>query len=312
MLRRDQKEEGLLIAVSALSLVLVISILSGSHYGWQVQEAWKRIQSPQAEENNRQAQDDTYETYSLQDVHSPSQTSALDPMAGIIGVVPNNSGFASFTVREWLPWMTEAVVLHYSGVSIPELRVRFGKSDHHLRNIMNTEQAKNIVLEIERRAIKHASDTMQDRINSIKSRALDAMSEMLDNTELKAAKPFSFWDASRKTLETVSRMDTPQTKNTNVNITQNILSSDVLERLRSAPTLQHIEVPRNVEYLGAPPSTGRDQKELHGRGVHTPADQSEERSSLSLAGSPPSEQSVGLSSVQTSILVDEAPRSVQE
>lgn len=51
-------------------------------------------------------------------------------MAGAAGRVLNRSGFASFIVKDWTPWMTEAVILHASGMSVPELRVRFSKDRH--------------------------------------------------------------------------------------------------------------------------------------------------------------------------------------
>lgn len=187
-------------------------------------------------------------------------------MAGAVGTVPNRSGFASFIVKNWEAWMTEVVILHLSGMSIPELRHRFERTDTHLRNILNTEQAKNIVREIQSKTLAREMEDAPARISALKMKALNTMDEMLGDEEMKKKSPFAFWDASRKTLETVSRLDstisTPSPQHhTNVqqNIQQNILnaSPDVLSQLRNAPSLSHSlsEIPQNVEYLGSPPSS---------------------------------------------------------
>lgn len=197
-------------------------------------------------------------------------------MAGAVGTVPNRSGFASFVVKNWEQWMTELVILHMSGMSIPELRVRFGKTDQHLRNILNTEQAHKIVADTKARAIATATDNAKEHIQSIRAQALSHMSHFMnDEADLRTERPFAFWDATRKTLETVSRMDTPAAPTNVTNIQQNILnaSPDMLARLRNTPSLAAVEIPTNVEYLGSPPPSGQNAGAIHGRGVSTTENQ---------------------------------------
>lgn len=195
-------------------------------------------------------------------------------MAGAVGKVPNRSGFASFVVKDWQAWMTEAVILHASGMSIPELRVKFGRTDQHIRNVLNTEQAKEIVRKIESHATKSLATSSSSKIAFIKEAALSSMQEMLANDALKQNSPFAFWDAARKTLDTVSRMSAPApappASAPTVNIQQNIVNATptMLSQLRSAPSLASIEVPDNVEYLGSPPPAGQDKGAVLGSGVH--------------------------------------------
>lgn len=194
-------------------------------------------------------------------------------MAGAAGRVLNRSGFASFIVKDWMPWMTEAVILHASGMSVPELRVRFQKTDTHIRNILNTEQASEIIRKVQSQALKDISANASERVVAIREAALSQMQELVTNEELKATSPFAFWDATRKTLETVNRLEapTPQTQQ-NISIQQNVqnivnTSPDILSRLRSAPSLNSLEVPENVEYLGSPPPVGQSAGAILGAGI---------------------------------------------
>lgn len=195
-------------------------------------------------------------------------------MAGAVGKVANRSGFASFVIKDWQAWMTECVILHASGVSVPELRVRFQKTDHHIRNILNTKEATEIIRKIQSEALKSLSISSSTRISALKDAALSQMEEMIQNTELKEKSPFAFWEATRKTLDTVSRLEAPapppvQQNNNTVNIQQNIVSAspNMLNQLRSAPSLSSLDVPTNVEYLGSPPASREDSEPVLGSGV---------------------------------------------
>lgn len=192
-------------------------------------------------------------------------------MAGAAGKVLNKSGFSSFVVKEWAPWMTEAVILHASGMSIPELRIRFGKTDNHLRNLMNTSQATEIIQKISAASLQRIEKTASEKITTIREKALDNMLEMVSNDELKTASPFAFWDASRKTAETVSKLDAApvavQQNTVNQNIQQNFIASpELLASLRNAPSMTPIEVPANVQYLGSPPPAGSSTQGVLGSG----------------------------------------------
>lgn len=185
-------------------------------------------------------------------------------MAGAAGKVLNRSGFSSYVVKRWEPWMTEAVVLHASGVSIPELRIRFGRTDQHLGNLMRTTQATDIINTISAASLSRVQLTSAEKILSIKEKALDNMLEMVSNDDLKVTSPFAFWDASRKTAETVSKLDTTPVVNNNTTVSQNIqnnfiASPELLASLRNAPTMTPIEVPANVQYLGSPPAGNATQ-----------------------------------------------------
>lgn len=181
-------------------------------------------------------------------------------MAGAAGHVRNNSGFASFRVKTWMPWMTEMVILHASGVSIPELCIRFDKTATHLSNIIRTKEATDIIRKIQLESMKATASTSSEKITAIKDMALNNLLNFLANETLREEAPMSFWDQSRKTLETVSKMESPAAapvSSTTTNIQQNFIASpDLLDKLRSAPTMTPLQVPANVEYLGPPPATG--------------------------------------------------------
>lgn len=192
-------------------------------------------------------------------------------MAGAAGKVLNKSGFSSFVVKEWASWMTEAVILHASGVSIPELRIRFGKTDQHLRNIMNTSQATEIIRKISAASLQRVEKSATEKIAAIREKALDNMLEMVSDSKLKEASPFAFWDATRKTAETVSKLESPtvsvQQNTVNQNIQQNFIASpEMLAAFRDAPTMTPIEVPENVQYLGSPPTAGSSTQGVLGHG----------------------------------------------
>lgn len=187
-------------------------------------------------------------------------------MAGAVGNVPNRSGFANFVVKHWEAWMTEMVILHMSGMSIPELRHKYDRTDKHLRNVLNTIEAKNIVREIQAQNLAREMEAAPAKIDALKLQALNTLGEMLGDEEMKKKSPFAFWDASRKTLETVSRLNSNASaipasqnhQNIQQNFQQNILSAspDILAQLRNAPSLTSLsEIPQNVEYLGSPPSS---------------------------------------------------------
>lgn len=217
-------------------------------------------------------------------------------MAGAVGYVKNNSGFSSFIVKDWQAWMTEVVVLHASGMAIPELRVRFGRTDKHLRNILNTEQAKEIVRKIQSNSIKSLGTDASTKITAIKEKALDQMLELVSNDELKETSPFAFWEATRKTADTVSKMNAPAPQPQHspqigtVNIQQNNMVSvpppnpTMLAALRSAPSMTPLEVTANVEYLGSPPPSGQSERAVLGSGVHGSESEGENGSIVSLAG----------------------------
>jgi hypothetical protein len=225
-------------------------------------------------------------------------------MAGPVGIVKNNSGFSSFIVKDWKAWMTEAVVLHASGMSVAELRVRFGRTDKHIRNILNTDQAKEIVRKIQSNSIKSLTSDATSKLAAIKEKALDQMLELVSNENLKEQSPFAFWEASRKTLDTVSRMTSPPPAAPSspsigtVNIQQNMVAvqpppPSTIAALRAAPSMPTFEVPSNVEYLGSPPPGGQTERAVLGSGVYGSPSESENGSAISLAGriAPTDEQS---------------------
>lgn len=209
-------------------------------------------------------------------------------MAGAAGKVMNRSGFSSFVVKQWESWMTEAVILHASGMSIPELRIRFGRTDHHLRNLMNTSQATDIINKISAASLSRVEKTSSEKILAIREKALDSMLEMVSNDELKATSPFAFWDATRKTVETVAKLDAAPVQQVNqTTVSQNIqnnfiASPELLASLRNAPTMTPIEVPANVQYLGPPPPAGNAAQGVLGSGHSELPNQS--KNGLTLVG----------------------------
>lgn len=210
-------------------------------------------------------------------------------MAGAVGVVKNTSVFASFVIKDWQAWMTEAVILHVSGMSIPELRVKFSRTDSTLRNILNTQQAREIVSSLQSNVLKSTISSSADRIISIRDKALKNMEKTLEDEGgvLATSSPFAFLEASRKVYETVSKHDTPShipASQTNIqNIQQNFvsgISEETLTRLRSSASLFPIsEIPTNVEYLGTPP-TGEGERTIHAGGVSRITSESEAQLAL--------------------------------
>lgn len=229
-------------------------------------------------------------------------------MAGAVGTVRNTSGFSAFVVKEWQPWMTEAVLMHISGISVAELRVKFGRTDKHIRNILNTDQAKEIVRKVQSSSIKSLGTDATTKLAAIKEKAIDQMLELVSNDELKETSPFAFWEAARKTADTVSRMTVPASTPQHgpqigtVNIQQNNMvavpppNAAMLNALRSAPSMTPLEVTANVEYLGSPPPSGQSERAVLGSGVHGSESESENRPALSLAGRiAPTDRSEGFS-----------------
>jgi hypothetical protein len=265
--------------------------------GRKASQERQRIRNAATQASRSEAKDVLQQASSFQDEDKTQQPSSKELiMAGAVGKVLNRSGFASFVVKDWQSWMTEAVILHASGMSVPELRVKFGRTDHHIRNILNTEQAKEIVRKIEAQSVKNIAQNSSAKVAFIKDAALSSMQEMLSNETLKEKSPFAFWDAARKTLDTVSRMSAPApaapAPAPTVNIQQNIVSASpaMLTQLRSAPSLSSLEVPDNVEYLGSPPPAGKAEEPVLGSGVHGPQNQSKNGLALLNARSSPSSE----------------------
>lgn len=220
-------------------------------------------------------------------------------MAGAVGTVRNTSQFASFIVKDWQPWMTEAVILHASGMSVPELRVKFQRGDQHIRNILNTEQAKEIVRDIQARALKQTTASVNEKIIALRQKALANMEKVLDDPDEQLSKtsPFAFLEASRKVYETVSKHDAPLPAAPQTNIQQNFqqniigsVSPELMDKLRGGPSLQSIDVPDNVEYLGALPPRELPESVHDGR-VSGISNQS--KNGLALVGGKGSSSSAG-------------------
>jgi len=218
-------------------------------------------------------------------------------MAGAVGYVRNNSGFASFVVKDWQSWMTEAVVLHASGMAIAEMRVRFGRTDKHLRNVLNTDQARQITRKLQQNALQNTTTGSLEKLVALKEKAIDQMYELVHNDELKETSPFAFWEATRKTLDTASRISMPApvvaqpTQHINsVNIQNNIISAPApneaaIANLRAAPSMSPLQIPSNVEYLGSPPPAGEDEGAVLGSGVSGTESKSKDRFTISSSGS---------------------------
>jgi hypothetical protein len=219
-------------------------------------------------------------------------------MAGAVGRVINKSGFSSYVVKDWQPWMTEAVVLHASGMSIPELRVRFGRTDSHIKNVIQTTQATEIIRKIQSNSLKTATSQASERLAALREKAIERMEDLICDDELRKESPFAFWEASRKTLDTVSRISiphsapqpAPSTQIGTVNIQQNTNvqlpapNASAMAQLRAAPTMIPQEVAANVEYLGSPPPAGQDAGTVHGHGISGTTPESKNGLTLSSRG----------------------------
>lgn len=181
-------------------------------------------------------------------------------MAGAVGKVSNRSGFSSFLVKEWQPWMTEAVVLHTSGMSIAELVVKYQRTNQYLYNIFNTDQARKIVRDLQAAQLRRVDASVNERMSALRAKALENMEEIIEDKDkkLRNASPFAFLEANRKVYETMSRHDVPMPapQSSVTNIQNNIIGSvdpATIARLRAGAATPLIEVPENVEYLGSPP-----------------------------------------------------------
>ena len=129
---------------------------------------------------------------------------------------------------------------------------------------MKTAQATEIINKISASSLSRVQQSSAEKILSIKEKALDNMLEMVSSEELKVTSPFAFWDASRKTAETVSKLDAGPAQVNQTTVSQNIqnnfiASPELLASLRNAPTMTPIEVPANVQYLGSPPAGNATQ-----------------------------------------------------
>lgn len=198
-------------------------------------------------------------------------------MAGVVGRVPNRSGFASYTVKNWQDWMTEAVILHASGVSIAELSVKYDRITKHLHNLLNTSQAKAIVDKMRAVSLAQVHGQAEDNMKRARLKALDRINSFLDDDELARTAPATVWQMSLKTMD-VMKDTTPVQAQTFNQQNNYFLPPDVLAKLKSAPTLDVSgEVPKNVE---SPTGPRRSEKELLGSGVRKLTDQGQDGPSL--------------------------------
>lgn len=193
-------------------------------------------------------------------------------MAGFVGTVKNTSGqaFATYKVREWLPWMERVVIEHLAGVSVPELSEKFDKTTTMIRNILSTTQAREIVERFHKSALGKVDKDIVARLTLVKEKAIANIATVLEREDLLQEHPFAMAETSRKALDTVARLDkegriptqnSPSPTNNTVQQTfiQNIIqntSPDILNRLRNSTALLSDDVSEgmgNVEYVGAPP-----------------------------------------------------------
>lgn len=189
-------------------------------------------------------------------------------MAGAAGKVQKTSPFASFVIRDWQPWMTQAVIEHAAGTDIPALRVRYGKSDQHLRNIMNTQQAKEIISTMHSRALAVVHDKAVDQIKAANAKALERVNSFLNDDELAQKAPATVWQLSLKTMDTLKLPS--QTPTTQFNQQNNyFLPPDVLEKLKleaQAGLSNLTEIPKPVYESPSAPVI-RSPQSVFGSGI---------------------------------------------
>lgn len=204
-------------------------------------------------------------------------------MAGAAGRVANRSPFASFVINNWQPWMTMAVIEHASGVDIPTLRVRYGKTDHYIRNVMNTVQAKEIIVKMNSRALAAIHDSTLDRMKAANAKALDRVTQFLNDDDLAEKAPATVWQLSLKTMDTLREPTTPL-QNTFNQQNNYFLPPDVLAKLKSEaqiPAVPQLEL-ASKNYESPPAPLRRATESVLGSGICQPSYKIEDGPSIPL------------------------------
>lgn len=200
-------------------------------------------------------------------------------MAGAVGVVPNRSAFPSYVVKDWQPWMTEAVILHSCSISVAELSHRFDKTPTHISNIMRTAQAMEMVQTMQKRAVNALHDDTLTNMRAASAKALGRINQALSDDQLFANAPATVWQLSLKTVETLREKDSAQSL---VNQQNNyFLTPEVIQRLASAPTLDP-SPPLSHNYESPPAPRRSSAQAVLGSGVGQFPNQSQDGPAVAL------------------------------
>lgn len=149
----------------------------------------------------------------------------------IEGITKRNNltrdGAAPYLRKNWTPAHTEIVLLEVRGRSLKEIGEITGFSPLTIAQILKTPQAKEIKLEIAKKAFEARIAGTSERVLELKMKALDNMTEFVfDQKGLKEKNPFGFFDRMVTVAKLAAELDgsikpsvTQQTTNT-INNTQ--------------------------------------------------------------------------------------------
>lgn len=160
--------------------------------------------------------------------------------------------------KNWTPIHEEIVALKITGMSNKALAERFDKTPEYISMLLNTPQAKII----KRKALNDLSTSYQefqkDRLQRTQAKAMERISDLLDDDVLAETNPFAVVDRSFKLLEKTGVIAREREKgdinvagdlnvsNTQVNVTQIKELTEGLDRLQEIAVIHGPVEPVNV------------------------------------------------------------------
>lgn len=123
--------------------------------------------------------------------------------------------------QKWKPKHDFIVALYLRGLKNAEIAEKLNTSPEHVYLVLNSPKARKIIEEASSKFRRQYVDTIPDRLNALAERAVDNMSYVLFNPELREKSPLGVFDRSVQVLQAVGKITkTPLPGSTTINNTQ--------------------------------------------------------------------------------------------
>lgn len=103
--------------------------------------------------------------------------------------------------KEWRPEYEAIVGLACTGLSFGEIGKRFGYTSVHVGNIVNSQMGKALQQIILDKLRKNNTEGLAERIDALKSKALERVERYINNDNYADASPLAMFDRSFKFLQ---------------------------------------------------------------------------------------------------------------
>lgn len=143
--------------------------------------------------------------------------------------------FRHYKPKKWEAWMTALVISSTAGKANKELAEIYEISETHVSNLLSTEQAHNIKLELKKALLKESPE-IADRMVKVSEKAFTRMEEFLENETLAKNSPMNYTDRAMKIFQMTypSAHQAEEKQESNVTNIQNnvfITQPEILERI---------------------------------------------------------------------------------